>query len=484
MNPVNTPRPYPLDAFHLIVKNAAEEVIRQVQAPDALVGMSFLTSMSASAQGLFDVRLPTGQVRPVSLNLLTVAESGERKTAVDNLVSAPIYSFDLQRIEKYEADDDAYDNKIGKWKSVDKGLRNKITKLTQDNQPIDELCRQMDDHAAEKPIKPRARRIMRQNATLRAIMEAFEGDGETAAFMGDEGEIIIKGGALNQIGILNKMWDGSPLLTLDRSEHVSVIVRNPRVTVSYMVQSAVLEDLLERRGNIMRGSGHWARYLVGWPASTQGTRYTYHLKQTWHHLPRFHERVTELLDEYGRRVDAGVVERTTLAFSEEATARWIELMNQTESQIAPWGNWHDIKDFASKMVEITGRVAAILHVFSKQEGKKISVDTLNRAVAIIGWHLQEFKRIFSPQCVMPQAEVDAQKLEGYLHSQYWKRGFQAAAKNEVLHNGPVRPVSRLDAALNCLLLRNGVSFGIGLRKERYIMLNGTYFGSLGNTMGF
>jgi hypothetical protein len=38
-----------------------------------------------------DVALPSGQTRPLSLFLLTVAASGERKSAVDALALGPIY---------------------------------------------------------------------------------------------------------------------------------------------------------------------------------------------------------------------------------------------------------------------------------------------------------------------------------------------------------------------------------------------------------
>lgn len=477
MNFEVNPPPYPFGAFYLVIKDAAEEVWGNTQAPDALVGMEFLTDMSVSAQGLYDVRLPTGQVRPLSLNSLVVAESGERKTGVHNLVAQPLYAFDVGRMKKYEADVQEYELQNRIWKSVDAGLRRQLTKLTQDSEPIEEQCRQLSEHALKKPIKPRTRRIMRQNATERAIMDALEGDGESIAFISDEGEIIIKGGALNQTGVLNKAWDGAPMLTLDRSDGVSVVVRNPRVTVSYMVQRQVLKELLDRRGDVMRGSGHWARYLIGCPASTQGTRYTFHLDKEWCYLPKFHERMRELLDEFGRRVDAGVVERTTLEFSDDAIPRWIELTNETETMLQPWGYMHDIKDFASKALEIAARVAALLHVFSKQEGK-ISVESLNRAIAIVDWHLHEFKRIFSSASV-PQEHRDAQVLEHYLYVNYWCRSFTFAQKNLVLRNGPVRPASRLDAALECLIAMQRVWIGVGPKRERYINLNPQHFSSLG-----
>ncbi|MBP0635904.1 DUF3987 domain-containing protein [Cupriavidus sp. AcVe19-6a] len=481
MTPVTTPPPYPLGAFHLVIKEAAEEVVRYVQAPDALVGMEFLTNMSASAQGLYDVRLPTGQIRPLSLNLLVVADSGERKTGVHNLVAAPLYEFDRARTTKHEADLGQYELDMRIWEQVDKGLRRQITKLTLEGQSIDEVCRQMFEHSAAKPVKPRGRRIMRQNATERAIMDALEGDGESIAFISDEGEVIIKGGALKQTGVLNKTWDGTQMLTLDRSNGVSIVVRNPRVTVSYMVQRQVLKDLLDRRGDLMRGSGHWARYLIGCPASTQGTRFVYQIDTEWCHLPRFHARMGELLDEWGRRIDAGAIKRTTLEFSEDAIARWLVLANQVESMLSPFGYLHDFKDFASKALEITSRIAALLHVFSMQEGK-ISIDTLSRAVDIVDWHIDAFRRLFSADAAIPQEQADAQVLENFLYTQFWCRKLNFAQKNLVLRNGPVRPVSRLDAALRCMEERSQVQVVTGPRRERYIELNPAHFIMVGSNL--
>ena len=474
---LTSPRRYPIDAFYLIIRDAINEVWTNTQAPDALIAMEFLTDMAVSAQGIYEVRLPTGQVRPLSLNLLVVAESGERKTRVHNLVAKPLYEFDTSRMKKYKDDLAKYEQEHRIWKSEGAGLHRRITKLTQEGESIEEPRIQLSAHNARKPIKPRARRIMRQNVTERALMDALEGDGESIAFVSDEGEVIIKGGALNQTGVLNKAWDGAPMLTLDRRDGVSVVVRNPRVSVSYMVQPKVFKEMVDRRGDVMRGSGHLARYLIGCPVSTQGVRFTYSLNDEWIHLPKFHERMHELLDEFGRRVDAGEVARTTLEFSDDAVARWIVIANHIEQMLQPNAYMHDIKDFGSKALEITGRIAALLHVFSRQEGK-ISVDSLNRANAIVEWHLHEFKRIFSPQSVVSQIQTDAQTLENYLHSQYRCRGFTAAPKNAVLRNGPLRPRQRLDAALDYLCAMNRVWIVVDAKRKRYIQFNFTMCDSL------
>lgn len=479
MNLYSTTAPYPLSAFHLVTREAIEEVLRNVQAPDSLVAMEFLANMSAAAQGIYDVRLPTGQECPISLYLTVLAESGERKTAVHKLVALPLYEFDQMCLAKHDADLEQYKLNMVWWEAVEKGLRRKITKLAQDGEEIDEACRQLAEHAAAKPEKPRKRHLMRQDVSARGTMDAIEGDGESIAFLEDEGENVIKGGAFKETGLTNKAWSGATTLTIDRGNNVSIVARNPRVTVSFMLQPLVLEELLHRRGRYLRGSGHWARYLMAYPASTQGTRFIYQLDNEWIHLPKFHARNRELLDESGRRIDAGEVEREMQEFDEDARAKWLHLSNTIESQLNSFSYLHDIKDFASKSMEIVGRIAALFHVFSKQEGK-ISVDTLNRAVSIVDWHIHEFKRLFSPEFAVSQEQTDAQALECFLYTRFWCQNCNYVLKNVVLKNGPIRPASRLNAALNWMIEMGRVWIGVGPKREQYINFDQAYFGSLWN----
>ncbi|KEI33621.1 hypothetical protein AR464_04500 [Ralstonia solanacearum] len=83
------------------------EVMNKVKAPDALIATSFLATMSVACQGLIDVKLPIGQVCPVSLNILIKGESGERKSATDRIVGDPIYAHDEAR--------EPLINEVGEW---------------------------------------------------------------------------------------------------------------------------------------------------------------------------------------------------------------------------------------------------------------------------------------------------------------------------------------------------------------------------------
>lgn len=84
---------------------------------------------------------------------------------------------------------------------------------------------------------------------------------------------------------------------------------------------------------------------------------------------------------------------------------------------------------------------------------------------------------FSP-AVIPQEQRDAQVLEHYLFVNYWCRGFTFAQKNLVLRNGPIRPASRLDAALAYLFAQQRTWISTGPKRERYINLNAQYFSAI------
>lgn len=473
----NPPPPYPIDRFHLVAQHAALEMIANTKAPDALAGIAILTTMSVSIQGLFDIRLPIGKVCPLSLYTLALAVSGDRKTTVDNQASAEIRNLDEERRTAHEAALVEYEAQQSIWKAVNAGLIRKIKQLTRDGKVIEEVSQELKAHVETKPVKPRYRRLVFQNVTERAVMNALEGDGESIAFMSDEGGLLIKGGVFALTETLNKVWDGVSLLSLDRSDDVSVAVRNPRATISCMVQPQVFQKLLDKHGDVMRGSGHWARYLIACPTSTQGTRFTLGVAQHWDYLEKFHARIRELLEEFARNIDAGIKQRAVLEFSDEAAHQWFDLSNEIEMMLGPAGSLSDIKDFASKMLETTSRVAGLLHVFSKQEGK-ISVDTLMRAVDIVGWHLDAFKRVFSLEYAIPQEHINAEKLEQFFYNQCWCMGIAIILRNDVLRNGPVRTAWRLHPAMNCLIAAGRISIFMGNKKEHYVMLNDAYFRSL------
>lgn len=241
------PRRYPIDAFMAVVREAGHEVVRNVQAPDALIGMNLINAMAMACQGLIDVKLPTGQVRPVSQNLLIVAESGERKSTVSSLLFAPFREADSQALVCHKQKKDLYQAELGTWHAKAKGFRSAISRATSRGLETADLEQQLLDHSSRKPVAPKLRYFLRQDITGKAIMEALEGNGESIAISTDEGHILFKSEAMSHLGLLNRLWDSPETLLRDRADE-QLLAMNPRVSVSIMTQHAPLKAFLDKRG--------------------------------------------------------------------------------------------------------------------------------------------------------------------------------------------------------------------------------------------
>ena len=76
--------PYPLAALGKVLGAAAQAIVEVVQVPAALAAQSVLAAAAMAAQPHANA-LRAGQPIPLSLFALTIAESGDRKTAADRL---------------------------------------------------------------------------------------------------------------------------------------------------------------------------------------------------------------------------------------------------------------------------------------------------------------------------------------------------------------------------------------------------------------
>ena len=82
------PKPFPLNALGPLLCDAANCMAEILQCPDALAGQSVLAAATLAAQAHADVVID-GRVSPLSGYFVTVAESGERKSAIDTLALKP-----------------------------------------------------------------------------------------------------------------------------------------------------------------------------------------------------------------------------------------------------------------------------------------------------------------------------------------------------------------------------------------------------------
>jgi len=470
-------RMYPSDAYYVFLANLIDELSRNVQAPGALIGLSVLSTIAMALQGLYDVRLPSGHVSPVSLYTAGIAASGERKSTLERLLARPIHASDEKQLKQHALDKAAYEMAFGRWKAENRRLTREIDKLPSGDER-DKVTQQQIEHVRVQPVAPRRRHIVLENVTAASFMEAVDGDGESVAFHTPEGGTFLNGGAMDLMETLNKAWDGANL-TFDRAHKRNLFARRPRVSISMMVQEAVLMMSVSKRGNLFRHSGHAARYLFANPPSKQGYRMQFLLDHKWECLGEFHRRLQDFLDQFEAKRNAGDLEHEVMTFSEDATKLWKERAYEVEGLIRTGGAWCEIRDFASKALEHTGRVAALLHKFCRQDGP-ISADTFARAWQIVSWHAEEFKRLFTEQPEELKFKADVETLTRHLHTAYYLQNMNGVPKNVLLRTGPLRPVSRLTAALDWMAAQNQVQVAPPFpRAPVGVFFNLNFFSSLG-----
>ena len=117
--------PFPVAALGDILEAAASGINDRVQAPIAICGQSVVATANLAVQGHADVELPTGHIKPVSNFFLTIAETGERKTAADNEALWPIKKREAALRESYDkAFADCQNSKLA-WEAAQKQIISK-----------------------------------------------------------------------------------------------------------------------------------------------------------------------------------------------------------------------------------------------------------------------------------------------------------------------------------------------------------------------
>ena len=165
--------PYPDDALPEILRDAVRQAQTFVQAPMALVACSALSTLSVAVQGLVNVRRDHHLVGPVSLYLLALADSGERKTTCDAIFGTALRRWESYRrqalsteIKKSEAAIAAYEAKKSGILDAIKLKRRREKGTTSEEASLETLIR-------EAPAQVPVPRLLYADATPEALAHAL-----------------------------------------------------------------------------------------------------------------------------------------------------------------------------------------------------------------------------------------------------------------------------------------------------------------------
>lgn len=433
-----------LDAYPLF-KTTVLGIAEQTKAPVELVVSVLLAVIALVCQYLIDVKRPWGSVGPVSLMIFTIALSGERKSSVEKIAMDVLKAFREKRegigVQKVREWSVLWEL----WEKQKKKIQKAMLLEDQGSDTYQKLEVALLAHANSEPVRPFIFKMVQQDVTRAALTEALETDCPSEALLTSEGDIALRG-AINQVGIMNALWDGSGI-EVGRASTGHYSLKDVRFTIGIGVQPLVFQEYLERKGEIGKASGFFARSLMFFPKSTQGSRFIE--GKVLIGLSDYEKRMEYLLEENVRKFESRDSSKLLVEFSAEAGEELIRIHNRIEKELQVGGRYERARDHASKLAENISRVAALLHFF-EVGCSRISLSELLSAEKIVLSCSEVYKRQFS---FSPQVVIDAEMLISWLRARCDHSVFRKTRRNEILQRGPsaLRRAARLNRAVDYLV---------------------------------
>jgi len=445
------PEAYPLDALPETIRAAVEEVAGFVKAPAALVASSALAALSLACQAHIDAKRAEKLHGPVGLFLLTIAESGERKSTCDTFFASAIRQYQEEQAEAMKPAIKEYQAAIAAWEAERDGILSAVKDAGKRGKPTDKLRGDLAQLQHDKPEPPRVPRLILGDETPENLAWSLAKLWPSAGVLSSEAGVVFgshgmgKDSAMRNLALLNVLWDGGAH-SIGRRTSESFTVRGARLTMGLMIQETTLREYFSKSGGLARGTGFLARFLVTWPESTQGKRFFSEAPANWPHLAAFHRRIAAILNQPAPIDEDGALTPTMLSLAPDAKAAWVEYHDAIESELASGGELYDVRDVASKSADNAARLAALFQQFEHGTGGAVGLDSFERASRITAWHLSEARRFFG-ELALPTELADAARLDSWLIEYCRKGRTHMVGKNHVRQHGPLRDGARLDAAI-------------------------------------
>lgn len=400
---LDAPEPFPMEALPAILGDYGRIMQSCTQAPDALVGNSLLAAASLAVQPHANVVLPHGVSVPTSLNVISLADSGERKSTVDRLALHPHALFEKTKSEERREAINEF-NSLDKKDQAKHEVPREAIFLTSDP-TVEGLCKLL--HAGLPSIG------------------VFSAEG--GRFFGGYGMTLEM--ALRTAAGLSLFWDGAPVDRVRAGDGSSKLFGR-RVALHLMAQPKAALTWLSNP--VLNDQGLLSRCLVAYPKSTAGTRF-FRLERP-DETPAakaYVSRMTELLTSEWPMNEFYELEPHHLGINGAAQSLWIAQHDQIERQLVD--ELKMVRAFASKSAEHIARIAAVFTLVEDVNAASVSEAAMEQAVIVVKYFLGEALRLSGAQPQHEKAEM-AVLLWNWLQ----QRGKRHISLPELVRYGPTK----------------------------------------------
>ena len=406
--------PYPVKALGGILGPAVERMAEVIGVPQALAAQSVLAASALATQCHAGLQLD-GRSYPLSLYLITVAASGDRKTAADRSALLPARQWEREQWQHYR-------EQLSRYRSAQR--------QAQRINPADPAS------ASGVPLEaePSAPRLITTDPTIEAVIKGLCRDLPSMGLFCDEGgqflgsSTMSRDNRLKAVTTLSSLWDGSPIDRARSMAGESLRAYDRRLSLHLMLQPYLAMQLLS--DPLLQGQGILGRCLMTWPTSLAGQR-SYQAVDLSKDpaLKRYHHRLSALFHQPWSLSADGALRLSPLSLSPLARRRWIDLHDAIEAQLGEFGELASVRPSGSKAADNLLRVAGNLAVV--EESSVVEVDHIQRASAVVGYYLSEIQRLTEQEPVC-RVKEEADRLLRWLQVKDWKR----FSIRELNRNGP------------------------------------------------
>lgn len=431
--PVPPPEPYPLAALGPTLAPAAESLRRVIQAPAAVCGGAVLAAASLAAQGLANVEREPGHDCPLSLWFLTVANSGERKSAVDAEALKAARAWEKELTAIHEAEQHAHAALLAEWEARRDAAKAQAKKAK--GEGLASLLQGLGP-APSAPLIPR---VLVADFTAEGLAKLFVAGFPSVGAFTDEAALVFGGhgftneSAMRTAGTLSKLWDSGTLDRVRASEG-AVKLYGRRLALHLLAQPVIAERALS--DDVLSGQGFLARCLLAWPESTAGSRlYLAESLSSDANLIRYGARLAALHREPLPLVQDSrqELQPRILRMDAEAKALWVRFHNGIEAAMQPGARFATVQAWASKTPEQALRIAGVLTLADSPQAQHIDAGTIERAAELALWHLNEAARL-AGTAELSREVRDAEALLNWCH----ETGRRTLYSTDALNKGPAR----------------------------------------------
>lgn len=416
--------PFPVDALGPVLGKAAKAIESMIQCPMACAANSVLAVASLAAQGRANVILPIGQGKPapLSLYLLTVLESGERKSSADGMALKPVRDAEKEHAELEAGALQSYKVRLSAYEANAKHLAGKLKS--------DRAALEAALHDLGPAPQPPLLSVLAPSGdqTMEGLFRIYQHGRPSLAMLCDDAATFLGGHSLKAeqkagtTANLCRAWDGSKLERIRGGDGVMVLY-DRRLSCHLMVQPGVAAGFLSDRQ--FADQGLLARFLVSAPQGRAGTR----IRDDAAYRALAHDAALDLED-YNRAIAALLcqpvrwkdetdrtlgVELDALPFTPDARALYVDFANAIERELGPRGSLAMARPFASKLPEHAARMAGTLTLIANPQASTVEAATLASAIDLAKYYLSETLRLIASGAIDPELRL-AETLREWLQS--------------------------------------------------------------------